>query len=142
MISPASNPLHPAAGAAQVAAHIGAAARGRVINVAVVCLCQGVHSLTFIGLALFLPLHFWLLSQALHGAAALDGVLRWIDRPVFKLAEWGLVVLLAAHLAGGMRVLALEFLPWPNWPVWHRVLLAIAAACTIAAGAAFALNLM
>ncbi|MBK8740491.1 MAG: succinate dehydrogenase, cytochrome b556 subunit [Betaproteobacteria bacterium] len=98
-----------------------------------------VHRVSGLLLALFLPLHFWLLSQALHGPAALDGILRWVDRPAFKLAEWGLVVLLAAHLAGGVRVLMLEFLPWRNW---QKALLVAAAGCTIAAGAAVALNLV
>ncbi len=32
-----------------------------------------------------------------------------------KVAEWILVMLLAAHLAGGLRLLALEFLPWRDW---------------------------
>ena len=32
-----------------------------------------VHRVSGLLLALFLPLHFWLLSQALHGPAALDG---------------------------------------------------------------------
>ena len=31
------------------------------------------HRLSGLGLALFLPLHFWALGQAIHGAAALDG---------------------------------------------------------------------
>jgi len=47
--------------------------------------------------------------------------------------------LVAAHLAGGLRVLALEFLPWRNW---QKALLALAAGCTIVAGAAFALSLV
>lgn len=98
-----------------------------------------VHRVSGLLLVLFLPLHFWLLAQALYGAAALDDILHWVDRPAFKVAEWGLVVLLAAHLSGGLRVLALEFLPWRNW---QKALLAVAAGCTIVAGAAFALNLV
>ena len=35
----------------------------------------------------------------------------WPTSRLFKLAEWGLVVLLAAHLAGGVRLLLLEFGP-------------------------------
>ena len=39
--------------------------------------------------------------------------------PRVKVAEWGLVVLLAAHLTGGLRILVIEFLPWDglrkNW---------------------------
>ena len=58
------------------------------------------HRLSGLALALFLPLHFWALGQALHGAAALDGFLKLADQPLFKLAEWGLVVLLAATACG------------------------------------------
>jgi fumarate reductase subunit D len=55
-----------------------------------------------------------------------------------KAAEWGLVVLLAAHLGGGLRVLALEFLPWRDW---QKSLAAAAAALTLGWGLAFALAL-
>ena len=67
------------------------------------------HRLSGLGLALFLPLHFWALGQALHGAAALDSFLSFADQPLFKLAEWGLVVLLALHMMGGVRLLLIEF---------------------------------
>ena len=97
-----------------------------------------VHRLSGLALALFLPVHFWVLGQALAGDAALDGFLRWADRPLVKFAEWTLVLLLAAHLGGGLRLLALEFLPWRDW---HKALLASAAAVALAAGLAFALAL-
>jgi fumarate reductase subunit D len=74
-----------------------------------------VHRFSGVLLALFLPLHFWALGQALQGAAALDGFLRWTDQPLVKFAETGLVLLLAAHMAGGLRLLALEFLEWREW---------------------------
>ncbi len=96
------------------------------------------HRLSGLALALFLPLHFWALGQALQGEAALDRLLAWTAQPLVKTAEWGLVVLLAAHFALGLRVLALEFLPWRNW---HRTLLAAAAGVTIAVGLALALAL-
>jgi fumarate reductase subunit D len=98
-----------------------------------------VHRLSGVALALFLPAHFWALGQALRGAAALDGFLRWTDHPLVKAAEWALVVLLAAHLAGGLRVLALELLPWRDW---QKSLAAWAAGATIVAGLAFALTLV
>jgi fumarate reductase subunit D len=47
-------------------------------------------------------------------------------------------VALAAHLAGGLRVLALEFLPWS---ARQKTLTAGAAAATVAVGLAFALAL-
>ena len=97
-----------------------------------------VHRLSGLALALFLPFHFWALGQALQGEAALEGFLRWADRPAVKFAEWTLVLLLAAHFGGGARVLALEFLPWRDW---QKSLIACAAAVALGAGLAFALAL-
>ena len=97
------------------------------------------HRLSGLALALFLPLHFWAMGQALHGAAALDGFLRLVDQPLFKVAEWGLVVLLSLHLAGGVRLLLIEFGPpsglRKNW-------IAAALGFAAAAGMAFALSLL
>ena len=98
-----------------------------------------VHRGSGVLLALFLPLHFWALGQALHGAAALDGFLRWTEQPLVKFAETGLVLLLAAHMTGGMRLLALEFLEWREW---QKTLLAVAAGVSLVAGLAFLLNLV
>src|SRR5690606_38702031 len=98
-----------------------------------------VHRLSGVLLALFLPLHFWALGQALQGAAALDGFLRWTEQPLVKFAETGLVLLLAAHMAGGLRLLALEFLEWREW---QKTLLAVAAGVSLVAALAFLLNLV
>src|SRR2546430_17384591 len=87
-----------------------------------------------IALALFLPVHFWALGDALQ----LDAFLAWTEQPLVKFSEWALVVLLASHLGAGLRVLALEFLPWRDW---QKGLAAAAAALTLAAGLAFALAL-
>jgi fumarate reductase subunit D len=95
-----------------------------------------VHRVSGIALALFLPAHFLALGTAIEGEAKLEGFLRWSEQPLVKLAEWILVMLLAAHLAGGLRLLALEFLPWREW---HKVLAALGAAFAVAAGLAFAL---
>ena len=97
-----------------------------------------VHRLSGLALALFLPVHFWALGQSLQGEARLESFLRWTDAPLFKFAEWGLVLLLAAHLTGGLRLLALEFLPWRDW---QKSLAAAAAGLALVAGLAFALAL-
>lgn len=97
-----------------------------------------VHRLSGIALALFLPVHFWAIGHTLESAASFDALLAWTNRPLVKFAEWGIVVLLAAHLGGGLRILALEFLPWRDW---HKSLAAGAAAFALAAGLAFALAL-
>jgi fumarate reductase subunit D len=96
-----------------------------------------VHRVSGLLLALFLPLHFWALGQALHSEAALEGFLRWTDNWLFKLAEWGLVVLLALHLAGGLRVMALEFL---GWRARQKDMVAVSAGLALAIGLIFLLN--
>ena len=93
-----------------------------------------VHRVSGLGLALFLPAHLYVLSLALEGAAALDGFLRWSEMPLVKLAETVLVVLLAAHMAGGLRLLAVEFLPWRDW---QKTLVALAGAFALAIGLLF-----
>ncbi|RDD71195.1 succinate dehydrogenase, cytochrome b556 subunit [Paracoccus versutus] len=70
------------------------------------------HRLSGLALALFLPAHFYVLSLALTRPQQLDRFLSFADNPLVKFAEFGLVFLLAAHFFGGLRLLALEFLPW------------------------------
>jgi fumarate reductase subunit D len=98
-----------------------------------------VHRISGLALALFLPLHFWALGQAIQGEAALDGFLRFADRGLFKFAEWGLVVLLAAHMAGGVRLLLIEFGPWTGL---RKNLIAASAGFAMVFGMAFALALV
>ena len=70
------------------------------------------HRLSGLALAMFLPVHFWVLSLALTNPARLDGFLALTEAGVVKLAEFGLVFLLAVHMFGGLRLMALEWLPW------------------------------
>ena len=70
------------------------------------------HRLSGLGLALFLPVHFWVLSLALTAPDRLDGFLSLTENTFVKLAEFGLVFLLAVHMFGGLRLMALEWLPW------------------------------
>jgi fumarate reductase subunit D len=98
-----------------------------------------VHRVSGVALALFLPLHFWALAQALEGEARLESFLRWTDNPIVKAAEVALVVLLAAHMAGGVRLLMIELLQWRDW---QKSLLAGATAFSLAVGLAFLLNLV
>lgn len=70
------------------------------------------HRVSGLLLAVFLPVHFWVLSLALTDPARLDGFLNLTEHGVVKLAEVGLVFLLAVHMLGGLRLMALEWLPW------------------------------
>lgn len=95
------------------------------------------HRASGVALALFLPLHFLALGLALESDAALDEFLAVADNPVFKVAEWGLVVLLTVHLGAGLRVLVLEFLPWRDS---RKGLIGLGAAAAVAVGAIFLLQ--
>ncbi len=96
-----------------------------------------VHRVSGLLLAVFLPAHFWTLSLAIQGEAALGGFLQWAEQPEVKLAEAGLVILLAAHLTGGLRLLALEFLPWQNR---QKTWVALSGGVSLAVGLIFLLN--
>ena len=70
------------------------------------------HRVSGLSLALFLPLHFWILAMAVSDPQRLDGLLLLSESGVVKLAEFALVFLLAVHLFGGLRLMAMEWLPW------------------------------
>ncbi|MCL4748449.1 MAG: succinate dehydrogenase, cytochrome b556 subunit [Burkholderiaceae bacterium] len=98
-----------------------------------------VHRVSGIALALFLPLHFFALAQSLRSEQALDEFIRFTDAPLFKFAEWALVVLLSAHLGGGLRLLAIEF---GSWRGLRKSWIGVTAGATMLAGIAFALALL
>jgi len=93
-----------------------------------------VHRISGLALACFLPLHFLALGLAIDGAARLDGFLAWTANPVVKLAETGLVFLLAVHMLGGLRLLVIENLPWRDG---QKRLAWLAGAAAIAIAALF-----
>lgn len=99
-----------------------------------------VHRISGVALTLFLPVHFWALGSALQGEAKLESFLRWSDQPLVKFAETLLVLLLAAHMAGGLRLLMLEFMAWPHLNDRHKTLLTVAASVSVVAGLLFLLN--
>ena len=98
-----------------------------------------VHRFSGLGLALFLPVHFWALGHAITGEASLNSFIAVTSQPLFKFGEWGLVVLLAAHMAGGIRLLLIEF---GDWTGLRENLIAAGAGFAAATGMAFALALL
>lgn len=70
------------------------------------------HRVSGVALAVFLPAHFLLLAMTITDAAQADALLAYGELPLVKMAEGVLVFLLAVHLAGGLRLLALEFMDW------------------------------
>lgn len=95
------------------------------------------HRFSGVLLSLFLPVHFWVLSLALEGEARLESFIRWTDDPLVKLLETGIVVLLAAHLTGGLRLLAMELLPWRGS---YKGLVSVVVGASLAVGVLLLLN--
>ncbi len=97
------------------------------------------HRISGLALVIFLPIHLYVLSMAVGDGARLDAFLDWTQRPLVKLAEVVLVVLLALHMAGGLRLLAVEFLPWRDS---QKTLVAFAGAFAVGAGILYFLNVV
>ncbi len=97
------------------------------------------HRVSGVLLAFFLPVHFYVLSLAVNEASAFDEFTAWAEAPLVKAAEIGLVLLLAVHLMGGLRVLSIEFLAWRNW---QKNAAAISIGLSFLIGLAFMLNVV
>lgn len=95
------------------------------------------HRVSGLLLALFLPFHFLALGLALEGEARLDGFLKFAELPLVKFAEWGLVLLLSVHFCFGIRLLVLEFLPWPSLRDARLGWISWGAAISVVVGAVF-----
>jgi len=99
-----------------------------------------VHRVSGVALALFLPLHFLALAQALNGAADLEAFLAWTRAPWMVASEVALVFALAAHLTGGLRLLLVEFVAWQS--ATQKTLIALAGGIAAFCAIAFALNVI
>ena len=96
-----------------------------------------VHRVSGLLLTLFLPLHFWALSQALD-PAAFDRFLAWTSAPAVRFTESAIVLALAAHLAGGVRLLLVEFVGWRG--DLQKSALALGTGFVVLVGVLLALN--
>ncbi len=97
------------------------------------------HRVSGVGLALFIPIHFYVLGLGIESAAALDQFLSWTQYPLVKAAETVLVILLAAHLTGGLRLMALEFFGTRES---SRAAVAVGGGLSLAVGLIFLLNVV
>ena len=95
------------------------------------------HRISGLTLILFLPVHLFVLAQALEDSRSLDRFLTWTEAPVIKMAETVLVVLFAAHLTGGLRLLAIEFLPWQDR---QKTFITLSVGTSLAVGLLFMLS--
>jgi fumarate reductase subunit D len=99
-----------------------------------------VHRLSGVALSLFLPVHFAALSRALDGPAGLDAFLAWTHAPLVVASEIALVLALALHLTGGLRLLLVEFSGWRSEA--QKTAIAVAGGAAVSLAIAFALNVV
>ena len=95
------------------------------------------HRLSGLTLVLFLPAHFYVLALVTTDPVAGQVFFHWSDMALVKIAELVLVFLLAVHFFGGLRLLALEWLPWTPR---HKTLAAGAAALAVLVSGTFFLQ--
>ncbi len=93
-----------------------------------------VHRISGLCLGLFLPAHLYVISLLLNNQQKLDGFLDWTTAPWVKLSETLLIMLAAAHLAGGIRILIIE---WFAVAYDHTHLILAVSIFSIAIGLAF-----
>jgi len=67
------------------------------------------HRLSGLGLACYLPAHFYLLADQI-GRGAQDLATPWFSSQLSQLSHAALAGLLGAHLVGGIRVLVIQHL--------------------------------
>jgi fumarate reductase subunit D len=98
-----------------------------------------IHRLSGLALAVFLPIHFFVLGLSFHGGTGLDAFLRWADQPSVEFAEGGLIFLLTVHLLGGLRVLLIENFAWHDG---QKQLATLAAAASAIVALAFLVHVL
>lgn len=87
-----------------------------------------IHRVSGVLLACFLPLHFLALGLLLESEAHFDRFVAFTANPLVKIAELALVFLLAVHLLGGLRILAVEMFTYrPGQKTLALVAVALAA---------------
>ena len=68
-----------------------------------------IHRTSGLCLAIFLPIHLYVISLLLKNPQQLDAFLTWTSAPAVKLSETILIMLAGIHLAGGIRILVVEW---------------------------------
>lgn len=69
----------------------------------------------------------------------MDGFLSWTDQPLLKIAEWLLVLALAVHSTGGIRLLIAELWLWSDR---QRSWIALGAGASVGLSLLFIFNLI
>jgi len=85
------------------------------------------HRLTGLGLVAYLILHVWGL-KAITNAEAYNALIASYHGPLFKFAEFGLLIAVVYHALNGVRIVLIDFMGWsPNQKKLFWTLGAVAA---------------
>ena len=85
------------------------------------------HRLTGLGLVAYLILHVWGL-KAITNAEAYNALIASYHAPLFKVAEFGLLIAVVYHALNGVRIVLIDFMGWsPNQKKLFWTLGAVAA---------------
>jgi succinate dehydrogenase / fumarate reductase cytochrome b subunit len=85
------------------------------------------HRLTGLGLVAYLILHVWGL-KAITNAEAYNALIASYHAPIFKAAEFGLLIAVVYHALNGVRIVLIDFMGWsPNQKRLFWTLGAVAA---------------
>ena len=72
------------------------------------------HRLTGVGLVAYLMIHVWGL-KAITDPAAYNALIASYHAPIFKAAEFGLLIAVVYHALNGVRIVLIDFMGWsPN----------------------------
>lgn len=64
---------------------------------------------TGIAITFYLAIHIWVIHHLTQGPAGFDRVMRFVQQPLFKIAEIGLIGVILFHAVNGVRLLIVEW---------------------------------
>ncbi len=96
-----------------------------------------VHRISGVVLVLYLPVHFYVMGLAIESEAALQGFFSLAENPLVKLAESVLIITFVIHVAGGLRLLMIEFLAWRDW---QKTVITLSGGIGLTVGLVFLFN--
>ena len=92
------------------------------------------HRLTGLGLVGYLVVHVWGL-KAITDADAYNALIAGYHAPLFKIAEFGLLIAVVYHALNGVRIVLIDFMGWsPNQKKLFWTLGAVAVALIAVGG--------
>ena len=71
-------------------------------------LAYAFHRVSGLALIAYLPTHIWVMHYLRHGAGDFDAAMRFLNQPLFKLAEVALFGAIIYHALNGLRVVAVD----------------------------------